>query len=52
LSRRWYRAAPKRPKTFYDEAKKLWVAEPGRFEVQAGSSSRDIRLKAEFELAR
>jgi beta-glucosidase len=36
--------------SFYDETKKEWVAEPGLFEVQAGASSRDIRLKAEFEL--
>ena len=38
--------------SFYDEAKKDWVAEPGAFEVQAGSSSRDIRLKGVFELTK
>jgi beta-glucosidase len=38
--------------SFYDEAARSWVAEPGAFEVQAGASSRDIRLKAEFELTR
>jgi len=35
---------------FYDPALKAWVAEPGLFEVQVGSSSRDIRLAATFEL--
>jgi hypothetical protein len=28
-----------------------WVAEAGRFDVLIGSSSRDIRAQAEFELA-
>ncbi len=36
--------------SFYDSAKKSWVAEPGLFEVQIGSSSRDIRLTKTFEL--
>jgi beta-glucosidase len=35
---------------FYDPHKQAWVAEPGEFEVLAGSSSRDIRLKAKFKL--
>ncbi len=35
---------------FYDPHKKDWVAEPGEFEVLVGSSSRDIRLKAKFNL--
>jgi beta-glucosidase len=35
---------------FYDPHKKKWVAEPGEFEVLMGSSSRDIRLKAKFEV--
>jgi beta-glucosidase len=29
---------------YYDEAKKQWVLEPGRFDILVGSSSRDIRL--------
>ncbi len=29
---------------FYDEARKSWVLEPGKFKVLVGSSSRDIRL--------
>jgi beta-glucosidase len=36
--------------SFYDEKNKAWVAEPGAFEVQAGASSRDIKLKGSFEL--
>jgi beta-glucosidase len=36
--------------SFYDPYQKQWVAEPGEFEVLAGSSSRDIRLKASFTL--
>jgi beta-glucosidase len=35
---------------FYDANKAAWVAEPGMFEVLIGSSSRDIRLKGQFEL--
>jgi beta-glucosidase len=35
---------------FYDPRLKRWVAEPGLFEVLVGSSSRDIRLTAQFEL--
>lgn len=37
---------------FYDVTRKDWVAEPGTFEVLVGSSSRDIRLKATFELTK
>ncbi len=36
--------------SFYDPHAQAWVAEPGDFEVLAGSSSRDIRLKAGFKL--
>jgi beta-glucosidase len=35
---------------FYDVTRKDWVVEPGTFEVLVGASSRDIRLKATFEL--
>jgi beta-glucosidase len=35
---------------FYDPHQQAWVTEPGTFEVQVGSSSRDIRLRGQFEL--
>jgi beta-glucosidase len=37
--------------SYYDETRKEWIAEPGLFDVEAGSSSRDIRLKGSFTLA-
>jgi beta-glucosidase len=38
--------------SYYDSAVHDWVAEPGRFTVLVGASSRDIRAKGGFELAR
>ncbi|MBC8084102.1 MAG: glycoside hydrolase family 3 C-terminal domain-containing protein, partial [Hymenobacter sp.] len=35
---------------YYDEAKKSWVLEPGKFDVLIGSSSRDIRLTGSMTL--
>lgn len=35
---------------FFDEKKMGWVLEPGKFQIMAGSSSRDIRLTREIEL--
>jgi beta-glucosidase len=34
--------------SFYDEAKRAWIAEDGEFKVLVGSSSRDIKLKGTF----
>ena len=36
---------------FWDPGRHSWRIEPGRFEIQVGRSSRDIRLRQEFELA-
>ncbi len=36
--------------SFYNPAKKKWVAEPGDFEIQVGSSSRDIRARGKLTL--
>jgi beta-glucosidase len=38
--------------SFYDVILKDWVAEPGDFEIQVGSSSRDIRAKGKFTLVK
>jgi beta-glucosidase len=35
---------------YWDTARHSWRIEPGRFEVQVGRSSRDIRLRRTFEL--
>jgi len=40
----------KRAFQFYDPDKMQWVAEPGKFEILIGSSSKDIRLKGEIAL--
>jgi beta-glucosidase len=37
---------------YYSTAKHEWIAEPGKFEIQVGASSRDMRLKSTFDLAR
>lgn len=34
----------------YDVGSRSWIVEPGRFEIQIGSSSRDIRLKEIIQL--
>lgn len=37
---------------FYDPDKQGWLAEKGDFKILVGSSSRDIRLKSDFRLAK
>ncbi|PTY00678.1 glycoside hydrolase family 3 C-terminal domain-containing protein [Opitutus sp. ER46] len=36
--------------SFYDPARRAWVAEPGKFVLAVGSSSRDLRAQLEFTL--
>lgn len=36
--------------SYWNPATKAWQADPGTFEIQVGSSSRDIRLRAPLEL--
>jgi beta-glucosidase len=31
--------------SYYSEAKKQWVVEPGKYDLLAGSSSGDLRVK-------
>jgi beta-glucosidase len=35
---------------YFDEARDAFVVEPGRYEIQVGASSQDIRAKAELEV--
>jgi beta-glucosidase len=37
--------------SYYDDLKQMWVAEPGIFEILVGGSSRELPLKAIFELS-
>ncbi len=37
--------------SFWDETSSKWLAEPGKFNVMIGSSSKDIKLKGSFSLA-
>ena len=40
----------KRSFAFFDTKQRKWVVEPGQFKVLVGSSSRDIRLTASFDV--
>jgi len=42
---------PMRAFAFYDDARRAWVAEAGRFEIRVGASSADIRQRASVTLA-
>lgn len=43
---------PMRAFAFYDEARRAWVAEAGRFEIRVGASSADIRQRAGVTLVK
>ena len=36
--------------SYYDAAAKRWKADPGRYEIEVGSSSRDIRVRGVVRL--
>jgi len=42
---------PDRDLTYYDVEKKSYAVDPGKYEVQLGASSADIRLKQSFAVA-
>jgi beta-glucosidase len=37
--------------SYWDPTKKAWTADPGKFQIEVGASSRDIRMKLPLELA-
>jgi len=43
-----FAVTPSRDLTIYDETRKAYVVDPGRFELQIGASSADIRAKSVF----
>jgi beta-glucosidase len=49
-TRRVHIALDARAFSFWHEEREQWVAEPGRYEIQVGPSSADIRLRGSVEL--
>jgi beta-glucosidase len=45
-----FEIVPSRHLTVYDEGRRAYVVDPGRFEVQLGASSTDIRQRASLEV--
>ena len=43
-----FAVTPSRDLTIYDEARTAYVVDPGRFELQIGASSADVRAKSVF----
>jgi beta-glucosidase len=46
-----FTVVPSRDLTYYDEEQKRYAVDPGKYEVQVGASSADIRTKAGFVVA-
>jgi beta-glucosidase len=42
---------PSRDLRYYDTERKAYAVDPGRYEVQIGASSADIRVKREMRIA-
>ena len=40
----------KRDLSYYDEIKKEWIAEPGKYTIKVGASSKDIKLESELKV--
>ena len=36
--------------SYYDDTKKEWIAEPGKFKIMIGASASDIRGTVDFNL--
>ena len=46
-----FTVVPSRDLVVYDDVRKQYVVEPGRFELQIGTSSADIRARSVFSVA-
>jgi beta-glucosidase len=45
-----FNISPQRDLAIYDDVKKAYAVDAGRFEVQIGASSADIRVKAALDV--